>query len=58
MATKALFAIPEENPFEPFTEAFMIEISNDYAFGGCGSFRCTSECTNDATQNYVVDSGM
>ena len=57
MSTTTFTAIPDENPFEPFTDAFTIEILNDYAYGGCGYFTCTAYCQNDANQMYMIDSG-
>ena len=57
MDTTAFTAIPDENPFKPLTEAFIIKISNDLVFGGCGSFTCTSRCNNDVNQDYGVDDG-
>ena len=57
METTAFTVIPDENPFKPFTEAFVIKIPNDRVFGGCGSFTCTSHCDNDANQEYAVDEG-
>ena len=57
MTTTAFTAIPDENPFKLYTEAFIVKISNDRAFGGCGSFTCTSYCNNDANQDYAFDAG-
>ena len=57
METTAFTAIPDQNPFKPHTEAFIIKILNDRVFGGCGSFTCTTDCNNDVNQDYVVDVG-
>ena len=57
MATTAFTAIPDQNMFRPHTEAFIIKISNDRVFGGCGSFTCTSHYDNDANQKYLVYEG-
>ena len=42
---------------ESFSDAFIIEISNDQIYGGCGSFSCSTIHLNEGAVQLLYNTG-